>query len=103
MFCIFSTNTTLAYLLLQHFRFTLATRFHLLYSAGRVGSGGDPPEISFLALSAKMGSSVGVKTHQSKMSPFGLILLCSSILRTGFFAPKFVINKFYSVKGREAT
>lgn len=28
---------------------------------GRVG--GDPPEISFLAIGAKMGSSVGVKTH----------------------------------------
>ncbi len=25
--------------------------------------GGDPPKISFLALGAKMGSSVGVKTH----------------------------------------
>jgi hypothetical protein len=31
-------------------------------SAGRVG--GDPPKISFLALGAKMGSSVGVKSHQ---------------------------------------
>ena len=31
-------------------------------SAGRVG--GDPPKISFLTFGAKMGSSVGVKSHQ---------------------------------------
>lgn len=59
--------------------------------------------LCFSAFFLKIGSSGVVKFHQSKMSPFGLILLCSSILRTGFFAPKFVISKFYSVKGREAT
>ena len=32
--------------------------------AGRGGD--DPPKISFLAFGAKMGSSVGVKNHQSK-------------------------------------
>ena len=40
-------------------------------SASRVG--GDPPKISFLAFGAKMGSSVGVKSHQKNLDMFTMI------------------------------
>ena len=47
-------------------------------SAGRVG--GDPPKISFLTFGAKMGSSVGVKTHQIKKGSHDLFLMWCTLV-----------------------